>query len=42
MTFAHALHCDEDAPMFLAVWYGLAILALGGIGAVAGTRALRW
>lgn len=42
MTFAYALHCDEDAPMFFVVWYGLAILALGGIGAVAGTRALRW
>ena len=38
----YALHCDEDAAPFFVTWYGLAILAAGGLGALLGPRALRW
>jgi hypothetical protein len=38
----YSLHCTEDSPLFYAFWYGLAILAIAAIGAVAGARVLRW
>ncbi|MCP1198091.1 NrsF family protein [Notoacmeibacter sp. MSK16QG-6] len=41
-TFLYAVHCPDDSPFFLAVWYGLAILLLMGIGALAGRFFLRW
>ena len=34
----YALHCTEDSPLFYAVWYGLAILAATGVGALLGAR----
>lgn len=38
----YAWHCPDDSPLFLAVWYGLAILGVVGIGAIAGRRVLSW
>lgn len=38
----YALHCTEDSPLFFVVWYGLAIMFAGLIGALAGRRLLRW
>ena len=38
----YAVHCTEDSPLFYAVWYVLAILALTGLGAFLGPRVLRW
>lgn len=38
----YAAHCADDSPLFVATWYGLAITALGGIGALTGRFFLRW
>jgi hypothetical protein len=38
----YALHCTDDSPLFVATWYGLALLAISGAGAIAGSRWLRW
>lgn len=38
----YALHCTEDAPLFFLTWYGLGILIVTGIGAIAGRYLLRW
>jgi hypothetical protein len=38
----YATHCPDDSPLFVAVWYGLAIAAVAIIGALAGRRLLRW
>jgi hypothetical protein len=38
----YALHCPDDSPLFLAVWYVAAIAAVTAAGALAGGRLLRW
>lgn len=38
----YALYCPNDSPLFVATWYGLAALAMAGIGALVGQRWLRW
>ena len=38
----YALHCNETALPFLAVWYVLGIGLAAALGAAAGTRLLRW
>jgi hypothetical protein len=38
----YGLHCPEWAASFVATWYALGILASGMLGAVAGSRVLRW
>lgn len=38
----YGLHCFDDSPLFVATWYTLASLPLIGLGALAGTRLLRW
>lgn len=38
----YALHCTDDSPLFVATWYGLAILGVTAVGAIAGARWLRW
>ena len=43
--FATALYstfCNEDSPLFYAVWYSLGIGIVTAAGAVAGGRYLRW
>jgi hypothetical protein len=38
----YATHCQNDSPLFLAAWYVLATLFVAAVGAVLGTRLLRW
>ena len=38
----YALHCDESAAPFLAVWYTLGVAAVGALGWLFGPRLLRW
>ncbi len=38
----YALHCPDDSPFFVALWYTPPIAAMAAIGAVFGSRFLRW
>lgn len=38
----YAAHCPDDSPLFLAIWYVIAIAAVTGIGAALGRRLLAW
>jgi hypothetical protein len=38
----YASHCPDDSPLFVAAWYSLAIAFVVGIGALTGSRCLRW
>jgi hypothetical protein len=38
----YALHCPDDSPLFVAVWYTLGIALVGALGAALGPRLLRW
>jgi hypothetical protein len=35
-------HCPDDSQLFVAAWFTLAIAIATGIGAMAGSRILRW
>ena len=38
----YAAHCTDDSPLFVATWYTLAALVVAAVGAVAGSRVLRF
>lgn len=38
----YALHCTDDSPLFVALWYTIAIAVMTGVGALLGRRLLRW
>lgn len=38
----YSLFCTKDNPIFYVTWYGVAVLIVTGLGAVAGARLLRW
>jgi hypothetical protein len=38
----YATHCTDDSPLFVATWYSLAIGMVTVVGAVAGSKLLRW
>jgi hypothetical protein len=38
----YAAHCFDDSPLFVATWYTLAIGIVTGLGALLGSRFLRW
>ena len=38
----YAAHCPDDSPLFVLAWYGLAIALVTLVGALAGSRILRW
>jgi hypothetical protein len=38
----YAAHCTDDSPLFVATWYTLAALLVAAIGALAGSRVLRF
>lgn len=38
----YATHCPDDSPLFVAVWYTLAVSLVVLAGALAGRWALRW
>lgn len=35
-------HCPDDSPIFVAAWFTLAIVIVTAIGALLGSRILRW
>jgi len=37
-----AMHCTNDSPLFVAIWYALAIGLISMFGLLIGRRALRW
>ena len=37
-----AMHCTNDSPLFVAIWYALAIGLMSMFGLVVGKHALRW
>lgn len=39
---AYALACRNDAGLFVAIWYSLAIVVMAAVGAIIGRRALTW
>jgi hypothetical protein len=38
----YALHCPDDSPLFLALWYVMAVTAVILAGRAGGRRLLRW
>jgi hypothetical protein len=38
----YAMHCFDDSPLFVALWYTPPIALVGLVGAIAGSRVLRW
>ncbi|WP_061020134.1 DUF1109 domain-containing protein [Bradyrhizobium sp. CCH5-F6] len=38
----YASHCTDDSPLFVATWYTLATAVVTAIGALAGSRVLRY
>jgi len=38
----YAAHCTDDSPLFVATWYSLAIALVAAIGALAGSKLLRY
>jgi hypothetical protein len=38
----YASHCTDDSPLFVATWYTIATAAVTAIGALAGSRVLRF
>lgn len=38
----YAAHCPDDSPLFLAVWYTIALIVMTALGALLGPRVLRW
>ena len=41
-SLVYSLHCTETAYAFVAVWYAAGIALMAGVGALLGTRILRW
>jgi len=38
----YALHCPDDSPLFVTLWYALAVALVALVGAVLGRWLLRW
>lgn len=38
----YALHCTDDSPLFVALWYSLATAVMAVVGAIACRLAVRW
>ena len=38
----YASHCTDDSPLFVATWYSIAIAFVAAVGALAGSRILRF
>jgi hypothetical protein len=41
-ALVYAMVCPDDSPLFLALWYGIAVAVVTALGALAGRRLLRW
>jgi hypothetical protein len=38
----YASHCSDDSPLFVATWYTIATALVAAIGALAGSRVLKF
>ena len=38
----YAAHCTDDSPLFVATWYTIATALMAALGALAGSRVLRF
>jgi hypothetical protein len=38
----YALHCTDDSPLFVALWYTLGVAFVSGVGALLAARLARW
>ena len=38
----YAMHCPDNSPLFVAVWYPIGIAMVTAVGAMLGARLLRW
>jgi len=38
----YASHCTDDSPLFVATWYTLATALVTAVGALAGSKLLRY
>lgn len=38
----YASHCPDDSPLFLGTWYTIGIVLVTALGALLGSRILRW
>ncbi|MGQ0685973.1 NrsF family protein [Bradyrhizobium sp.] len=38
----YASHCTDDSPLFVAFWYTLAVALVAAVGALAGSRVLKY
>jgi hypothetical protein len=38
----YASHCTDDSPLFVATWYTIAAVFVAAIGALAGSRVLKF
>jgi len=38
----YASHCTDDSPLFVATWYTLAVALMAGLGALMGSRMLKY
>jgi hypothetical protein len=38
----YALHCTDDSPLFVALWYTLGVSLVSGVGALLAARLARW
>jgi hypothetical protein len=38
----YATHCADDSPLFVVLWYGIALSVVTVVGALAGRVVLRW
>jgi hypothetical protein len=38
----YASHCTDDSPLFVAAWYPIGFVLMGALGAIIGSRLLRW
>jgi hypothetical protein len=38
----YAAHCTDDSPLFVATWYTIATALVAAIGALAGSKMLRF
>jgi hypothetical protein len=41
-AMAYAMHCPTDSVAFVTTWYALAIAVCAALGAIVGSRFLRW
>jgi hypothetical protein len=38
----YAAHCTDDSPLFVAIWYTIATASVAAVGALAGSRMLKY